>query len=300
LPVKVSLGICVKNCEKTVGETITSIVNQDFPHKSMEAIVVNDGSTDGTLAVVTDLFSKTKIATRVYQGGGKGLGVVRQIVVDNAKGEYVVWVDDGLILPTDHVQKQVEFMDNNPKVGQARAKWGWYEKGGLLNSLENLMVLAYESEITSETDSSKLRGIGGSICRLDALRQVGGFDKRIKSSGEDIELSAKLKSSGWQLAISQAKFYYSFADTWKSLWRQNFSYGYGGHYVKHKHADAISLLSMFPVVGFFVGLVSSFRVYRLTRRTASFLLPIHFIFKRTAWFFGFLKSHGDGYGHPSL
>lgn len=300
MSVKVSLGICVRNGEKTIGETLASIADQDFPHDSMEAVVVNDASTDGTLAVVTDFFSKTTITARIYPGSGKGLGITRQIAVDNSKGEYLVWVDDGLILPTDHVRKQVEFMDNHPEVGQARAKWGWYENGGFINSLENLMVLAYESKITSKHTSSKLRGIGGSICRLAALKQVGGFDKQIKSSGEDIELSAKLKSFGWQLAVSHAKFYYSFVDTWKNLWRQNFSYGYGGHYVKHKHADAISLLSMFPIVGFFVGLKSSFRVYRLTRRNASFLLPIHFIFKRTAWFFGFLKSHRDGYGHTSL
>lgn len=299
MAVKVSLGICAKNCEKTIGDAIAAIDNQTFLHSDMEVVVINDGSTDKTLEVVTTFFSKTDIATRIFQGGGRGLGIGRQMVVDNAEGEYVVWVDDGLILSPDYLQKQVHFMDANPKVGQARAKWGWSEKEGLLNSLENLMVLSYESK-TSAGDDSTLRGIGGTICRLDALRQVGGFDKRIKSSSEDIDVSAKLKSAGWQLAVGQATFYYRFADTWNRLWRQNFSYGYGGHYVKHKHPNSISLLSMFPVVGFFVGLRSSFSVYRLTRRKASFLLSLHFLFKRTAWFFGFLRSHIDGYGHKPL
>ncbi|MEM5867131.1 MAG: glycosyltransferase [Candidatus Aenigmatarchaeota archaeon] len=52
------------------------------------------------------------------------------VVVKNASGKYIIWVDCDMILPKDHVQKQVEFMEQNPKVGIAyRVKAeGWQIK----------------------------------------------------------------------------------------------------------------------------------------------------------------------------
>ena len=57
-----------------------------------------------------------------------GLGVARQIVVDKACGKYIVWVDDDVTLPKDFVRKQVGYMEQNPHVGIAGARYIF--KGG--------------------------------------------------------------------------------------------------------------------------------------------------------------------------
>ena len=47
----VTIGICVKNTEKTILDAINSILEQDYPTDLMEIIFVDDGSEDRTLSI---------------------------------------------------------------------------------------------------------------------------------------------------------------------------------------------------------------------------------------------------------
>jgi glycosyltransferase involved in cell wall biosynthesis len=294
---RLTLGICIKNCAGTIAKTIDMIATQNYPKECLEAIVVDDGSVDETLAVATGLLSKTAIVTKAFKTGGKGLGFARQLVVNNAVSEYILWVDEGLIFSDGYFSEQYLYMEKHPEIAQARPRWGWCEKNSLVSTLENLMVASYEAGNRRKDTSLKLRGIGGCISRVKALRQVNGFDCSIKGAGEDIEVANKLRSRGWKLGISEATFYYQFKDSWKALWRQQYWYGYGMHYVQHKHKESLKVWTMLPIVGLFVGSKHSFSAYKLTKRKASFLLPVHFFFKRAAWYAGFLRSHQAKYGH---
>src|SRR5208283_3842965 len=93
---------------------------QDYPHEFLKLVIVDNGSSDNTLSLAIKFAQETDIKTFVTSSKGKGLGATRQIVVDNAEGDYVVWVDDDLVLTKDYVRNQVEFMEKNPNVGAAR------------------------------------------------------------------------------------------------------------------------------------------------------------------------------------
>lgn len=82
---KVTIGICVRNCEVFIKEAIESVANQDFPHELMEIIVVDDGSEDKTLSIVLNLVSKVDIHVKVFHDRWIGLGPARNIVVENAR-----------------------------------------------------------------------------------------------------------------------------------------------------------------------------------------------------------------------
>lgn len=101
---KVTIGVCVRNCEDLIREAIGSIINQDFPHEFMELIVVDGYSQDETLRIIRDVLKKTDMKTRIFYEK-EGLGRARQIVVDNASGEYIVWVDGDMVLSMDFVRK---------------------------------------------------------------------------------------------------------------------------------------------------------------------------------------------------
>ena len=81
----VTVGLCVRNCEATVGEAIESVLDQNFSHELMEIIVVDDGSEDKTLSVVSDILSKSDLSVEVFHSEWMGLGPARNTVVDNAK-----------------------------------------------------------------------------------------------------------------------------------------------------------------------------------------------------------------------
>lgn len=135
--IKVTIGLCVKNAAATVGQAVDSILNQDFPRELMELIVVDGCSDDGTLDIVKSRLKNSGIEARIFCES-EGLGRARQIVVDNAQSDYIIWVDSDMILSKDFVSKQVMFMEKNPEVGIAKGKYGIQNGNNLVATLEDI------------------------------------------------------------------------------------------------------------------------------------------------------------------
>ena len=290
--IKVTIGFCVKNCEATIKEAIDSVVGQDFPLELMEIIVVDGYSTDRTLQIIKDVFLNSGVRVRFFLEN-KGLGIARQIVVDNADGDYILWVDGDMVLARDHVSKQVEFMESHPRVGIAGGRFTMYPGESLIATLESIEWIVADY-IHGRKASLKpvLHRAGGCIYRVKAIRQAGGFDCNINGALEDLDAEYRIGELGWYTYfITDAVFNDRRKETLKGIWRENFWYGYGGHYFLHKHRRRISASA------FLAGLQHSFVAYKLTRRKTMFLLPLQHIFKKVAWYFGFMRAHLDGYGH---
>lgn len=298
--VVVTIGFCIKNVEKTVKSALDSLLEQDFPHSRMEIIVVEGLSTDGTLQIVEEGLGNGAFSHRFFRENS-GLGTARQIVVDCARGKYIVWVDGDMILPRNYVRDQVDFMEASPCVGIAGAKYNVYLGHGLAADLENIVYAA--DSMNGEKGASKfgyLPGTEGAIYRVRAIRQIGGFDASMNGAAEDTEVAYRMKARGWKLAVNKVAFTESTRQSWASLWLQYKWYGRGGHFIFHKNKNMITLWKMTPLAGFLAGLLRVPGAYRLAHQRRFLLLPIHYTFKRIAWFVGFLNAHFEGYGHLAL
>jgi len=295
--VKVTIGVCLRNSENSLGRIINRIVNQDFPHKKMEVLFVDDGSEDNTLSTIFESASKMKIKYTVYTHSWKGLGFSRNVVAKNAKGDYIVWLDDGTIIPTDYIMNQVEFMEKNPDVGIARGIIGVYSGSSFIATLENMSDLVFSHKYGGKL-TTKLPGTGGSIYRVKASRQVRGFDEHIHGSNEDADIAFRILSAGWKICITQIVFHIELNKSFERVWAKSFWYGYGLHFIMHKHKELNDFLyKSTPFSGFIEGILTAFTSYKLTGKKLVFLLPFYFFIKRIAWCLGYLKSHVDSYGH---
>lgn len=284
----VTIGVCVHNCASTIHEAIKSIMVQDYPHELMEVIFVDDGSIDETLKIIKEYALKMDMKFRIFHHEWRGLGFSRNIVVKNASGKYIVWVDGDMILPRDHVRKQVEFMERHPKVGIGKAKYGISRESSLVATLENIPYVI--SDIRNDSLYSKLPGTGGSIFRVEALRQVGGFDESIIGVGEDQDVAFRIKEAGWNIERTNAFFVEKREQSWNALWRKYAWYGSGNYKVFRKNRYIFNPVKMTPVAGLIAGILLSAGAYKLTRRKiVFFVLPIHFAFKMTAWCVGFIR-----------
>lgn len=285
---KVSIGVCVKNGASTIREAIESIIHQDFPHELMEVIFVDDGSEDETPSIIRYYASKMDMKTKVFHHKWKGLGPSRNVVVNNAHGDYIIWVDADMILPKNHVRKQVEFMERNSKVGIGKAKYGFMRRESMVAVLENIPWIVFDSRAGSM--EVKLPGTGGAVYRVDAIRQVGGFDNCMKGVGEDQDAAYRVREVGWAIKRSPAFFYERRVRVWGDLWRKHFWYGYGDYFLYRKNRNVFSLYRMIPVAGFVVGALTVVDAYRLTHLKSVFMLPFHYAFKLTSWCFGFVRA----------
>lgn len=286
----ITIGLCTRNSERTILESIRGVKEQDFPHELMEVIVVDGNSRDGTLQIIKQQLSTTSIKTTIFVEK-VGLGFARQIVVDHAKGDYIVWVDSDVILSRNYIRKQVAFMESNPSIAIALGSFGILTDDNWVAALENIGYVI-DSLKHKGKPTTKLIGAGGAVFRVEAVRQIGGFNQNIKGAHEDMDIAYRFRSAGWKFYITSAVFYHRQRTTWKALWKQHYWYGYGLHFFQSAHRRH-NLISDFAVER----VVLSALPYKLTHRKVMFLLPLNFAFKKTVLLFGFISAHLDGYGH---
>lgn len=89
------------NEERTIGAALESVFTQTGLPARFEVIVVNDGSTDGTLAVVRDYQASHPQLKCITLPANRGRGFARARGVKAAKGMYLAFIDSDIILPTD-------------------------------------------------------------------------------------------------------------------------------------------------------------------------------------------------------
>ena len=122
-----SIIIPVFNVEKYVEKCIRSCENQDIPKEDYELIVVNDGTPDGSLAIVERLaneFSNIKVINQE----NKGLSMARNTGLEAAKGEYVWFVDSDDWIEENCLKEMTEKLIDDIDILQIQCKRA-YENG---------------------------------------------------------------------------------------------------------------------------------------------------------------------------
>ena len=87
---KISIIVPVYNAEKTLYKCVESLILQKY--KNIEIILINDKSTDGSSKICEELANKYDFIKYIINGKNMGVSATRNIGLDNATGEYIVFV----------------------------------------------------------------------------------------------------------------------------------------------------------------------------------------------------------------
>lgn len=110
---KFTIVVPVYNVEKYIYECINSIISQTY--SDFEVILIDDGSPDNCPAIC-DEFSRKDKRIRVIHQKNKGLSVARNVGIDNAKGDYIVFVDSDDIILSDALERFSELLSKNQEI----------------------------------------------------------------------------------------------------------------------------------------------------------------------------------------
>ena len=148
---KISVIIPVYNTDKYLRECLESVINQTL--KDIEIICVNDGSTDNSLQILNEYANKDK-RIHIFTQTNSGPGLARNLGLDNAKGEYVAFVDGDDYLGSSHFY---ENLYNIAKEHNADAVKGLYQNtqtgyinydiNKKINENKNYFIIEYTSAI---------------------------------------------------------------------------------------------------------------------------------------------------------
>ncbi len=86
----VSIIVAVYNAEKTLSRCIDSLIGQDI--EEIEILLVDDGSTDSS-GLICDRYATTDSRIQVFHKANEGVSKTKQLGLDHAQGEYIIYLD---------------------------------------------------------------------------------------------------------------------------------------------------------------------------------------------------------------
>lgn len=146
MSIDVSVVVPVYNGADYIGETLESILNQDF--KSYELVIVDDGSTDNSLEIIKNNLSKSNIQNKVITQENKGVSNARNVGLENSSGKYVIFVDDDDIIASNHISCLFENIRDND--GSFTEMLKITEDGEIIDMQELYLAISSKSKISSK------------------------------------------------------------------------------------------------------------------------------------------------------
>jgi glycosyltransferase involved in cell wall biosynthesis len=200
-PPRVSVVIPAYNAAATIAETLDSVLAQTFT--DYEIIVVNDGSPDAAELEKTLAAYFEKIVYIKQTNGGAA--AARNAAIENARGEFVAFVDADDIWQPEFLASQMEFLTaNNLEMVYADAVFFGAARGG---AAETFMQKA-PSE--GKVDFASLVGFrcnvltSATVVSRRKVLEVGMFDAELpRACAEDFDLWARLARAGTQIGYQK-------------------------------------------------------------------------------------------------
>ncbi len=187
--IKISAIICTYNRASYLLEALSSLANQMIPLEEYEVIVVDNGSTDNTKQAISG-FSMQPNIRYIYEFE-LGLSQARNTGWQNAKGEYIAYLDDDAIADQAWLAKIVEVFEIvKPQPGCIGGKvypiWEAPRPYWLSDHLASwLAILDYSDTFTTLDDPSCLVGANIAYPR-HLLETLGGFKISLGRKGNNL------------------------------------------------------------------------------------------------------------------
>lgn len=179
----VSVIIPTYNRADLITETIESILAQTYGN--IEIIVVDDGSTDETFAVVKRIKASRLKYIKTSNSGRPA--IPRNIGFGVSCGEYIAFLDSDDIWLPDKIKRQMEIFEKMPEVGLVFCQCNFFGKEYYENRIFPLK--AYSGNVFEKIIMGNFVPTVSALCRRTALQEVGLFDESLNLRAfEDYEL----------------------------------------------------------------------------------------------------------------
>jgi glycosyltransferase involved in cell wall biosynthesis len=181
-----TIQLCTYNRAHLLERVLDACFEQTVPDRSYEVVLVNDGSTDATPAVIERARSRARCAFTVVNQPNSGLARGRNAGIAQARGRRIIFIDDDVLPIPTFVAEHLRAEDHHPND---------IVRGGAIN-VENFddlpppvwTVRSYSGNFFWTTNVS---------VPLRTIREIGGFDESFSEYGwEDIDVGLRLRLRG--------------------------------------------------------------------------------------------------------
>jgi succinoglycan biosynthesis protein ExoA len=232
----VTVVCACRNERLHIGALLDSLARQDRTNLSLDAIIADGMSTDGTRAIL-DAFACEQLWCRVISNPGRIVSTGLNAAITLSTSEYIVRVDAHTIYEPDYVRWSIEVIDataaqnvGGPQRSRATGYWQRAIHAGFHSPFASGGARFRDDRYCGEVDT-----VPYGCWRRDYLLSLGLFDETLVRNQDD-ELNMRIRAAGgkiWQDTSIVST--YSPRSSLAGLFRQYFQFGFWRIAVLRKH-----------------------------------------------------------------
>jgi GT2 family glycosyltransferase len=225
---RVSVVVCSYNGGRTLDQCLRSLLALNYPN--YEVIVVDDGSTDDTRAILARFPS-----VRAIHQANQGLSAARNVGLQAATGVIVAYTDadcfadpDWLTLLVHQLQRSGAAAVGGPNLSPDD---GWL--AACVAAAPGQPTHVLESDQVAE----HIPGCNMAF-RRETLLAIQGFDPQYRQAGDDVDVCWRLQQAGFWITFAPGAFvWHHRRQTPRAYLRQQAGYGKAEALLRFKHPD---------------------------------------------------------------
>jgi hypothetical protein len=216
---KTSVIIVSWNAKSFLLKCIESVLRQS-PRDSLEVIVVDNASSDGSPQAVRDCYPAV---TLIANDGNVGFAKANNIGIRASRGEYLFLINSDVVVSEGCFEKSLHYMAEHPEIGMLGPKivgidgkvqrscmgypslWNTLCRALALDSLfpHSRLFGSHLLTFWNHDETRPVEVINGCfwILRRSAIEQVGLLDERFFFYGEDLDWCRRFNESGWKVVF---------------------------------------------------------------------------------------------------
>jgi glycosyltransferase involved in cell wall biosynthesis len=208
MTIGISAIICTRNRSQYLREAVDSLVRQSLPVTDYEVVIVDNGSTDDTADVIRDGYLGYRNLRYIHERR-IGLSIARNTGWQNARGEYVAYLDDDAVASEDWLANIIHCFETvHPRPacvsGEIRLIWGQTRPVWVSDGMLPLLGLVQWPSDAHWIHGNEYVAGGNMALRQDILNKLRGFslstgrkDGRLLSN-EDVLIDRRIRQIGEQ------------------------------------------------------------------------------------------------------
>lgn len=190
---RVSVIIPAYNASRFLPRALASVAAQSYPADRIETIVIDDGSTDDTLALART-FEGHAPGFQVFSQPNRGVSAARNLGIAVSSGELIAFLDaDDRWLP-DKLTAQVAVFQDDPTVGLVHCGFAFVDAAGDALPHWPRQSRMDQGDVLLEFICDFFLITSGVVVPREVLNRVGTFDESLRV-GEDNELFLRIVSA---------------------------------------------------------------------------------------------------------
>jgi succinoglycan biosynthesis protein ExoA len=255
---KVSFLIPILNEEKTLGQSLDSLLAVEYPAEKMEILLAMGNSSDSSRTIAEE-YAKTYTNIRILENPTGNTAIGRNICIQHATGSMLMNYSGHVVTEKNLLNVLALTLQSLPSdvaaVGCSNLSPGKQNFVGEVSGAAFLSFMGGRSFFSQNAvfpEEKYTDHLSFSCYRKEAVEKVGGFDP-VFWCGQDYELDIRLRKVGYKILYTpKTKVYHFKRDSIRSLWRQMYRYGIARAKMVKKHPDTLKFFHLLGP-GFILG-----------------------------------------------